>query len=255
MSDRSVFRLDGEVALITGGGTGLGLAMARSMAAAGARVVIVGRREAVLREAVTAIGHDAIYMAHDVSEVKRVHELVAAVEKRAGAALSILVNNAGIHVKKWALETTEQEFNSVYQTNVMGAFALAQAVAPSMIAKKHGSILFIASMATLFGIPQVVAYSAAKAAYGGMVRALAVELSPHEVRVNAIAPGWIESDMSRKALAADPERRRRILERTPMRRLGTADDVAHAAVYLSSRAAQFVTGVVLPVDGGISIGF
>ena len=124
-----------------------------------------------------------------------------------------------------------------------------------MIARGSGSILFLASMASLFGIPQVVAYSAAKSAYVGMVRALATELSPHGVRVNAIAPGWIETEMTRKAMDGDPERKRKILSRTPMGRFGTAEDVGMAAVYLSSPAARFVTGVVLPVDGGASIGF
>lgn len=255
MTFDTAFRLDGEIALITGGGTGLGLAMAKCMAQAGARVVIAGRREDVLQEAVKAIGNGASYVVHDVMEVKRSRELVELAANKAGGEVTILVNNAGIHLKKWALDTTEEEFNGVLQTHVMGAFALTRAVAPGMIAKKHGSIVFIASMATIMGIPQVVAYSAAKSAFGGMVRALAVELSPHEVRVNAIAPGWIESEMSKGALASDPARERRILERTPMRRLGTPEDIGYAAVYLCSAAARFVTGVVLPVDGGISIGF
>lgn len=110
-------------------------------------------------------------------------------------------------------------------------------------------------MASLFGIPLVVAYSAAKSAYLGMVRTLATEVSPHGVRVNAIAPGWIESDMMVKALAGDPERSQKILDRTPMNCFGRAEDIGLAATYLCSPAARFVTGVVLPVNGGASIGF
>jgi gluconate 5-dehydrogenase len=110
-------------------------------------------------------------------------------------------------------------------------------------------------MASLFGIPLVVAYATAKSAYLGLVRTLATEVSPHGVRVNAIAPGWIESDLMRQALASDPERSQRILSRTPMNRFGTAEDIGLAATYLCSPAARFVTGVVLPVDGGASIGF
>ncbi len=110
-------------------------------------------------------------------------------------------------------------------------------------------------MASLFGIPNVFAYSAAKSAYLGMVRALATEVSPSGVRVNAIAPGWIETDMVRKAMAGDPARKRRILARTPLGRFGEPDDIGAAAVYLCSPAAKFVTGAVLPVDGGVSIGF
>src|SRR5581483_5229488 len=151
--------------------------------------------------------------------------------------------------------TTTAEFNSVLQTHVVAAFSLTRAVLPGMTERRHGSILFTASMASLFGIPLVVAYSAAKAAYLGMVRSLATEVSPHGVRVNAIAPGWIESDMMRKALDSDTGRTKKILGRTPMNRFGTGEDVGFAATYLCSPAARFVTGVVLPVDGGASIGF
>jgi len=124
-----------------------------------------------------------------------------------------------------------------------------------MIDRKHGNILFTASMASLFGIPNVIAYAAAKSAYLGIVRTLAVEVAVHGIRVNAIAPGWIESAMVQKAMDGDPKRKRKILSRTPMARFGEADDVGWAAAYLCSPAAKFVTGVVLPVDGGISIGF
>ena len=124
-----------------------------------------------------------------------------------------------------------------------------------MVERKHGTILFTASMASLIGIPLVVAYSAAKSAHLGMVRTLASELSPHGVRVNAIAPGWIETEMSRKAFAGDPARAQKVLGRTPANRFGVPSDVGWAAVYLASPAARFVTGVVLPVDGGVSIGF
>jgi gluconate 5-dehydrogenase len=180
--------------------------------------------------------------------------LIQRVKKRVGP-ISILVNNAGIHLKKTAIDTTPAEFNSVLQTRVVAAFSLTRAVLPQMVKQKHGNILFIGSMASLFGIPLVVAYSAAKSAYLGMVRTLATEVSPHGVRVNAIAPGWIESDMMVKALAGDPERSQKILDRTPMNCFGRAEDIGLAATYLCSPAARFVTGVVLPVDGGASIGF
>jgi len=124
-----------------------------------------------------------------------------------------------------------------------------------MVERKAGNILFTASMASLFGIPLTVAYSAAKSAYTGIVRTLAVEFGVHGVRVNAIAPGWIESDMMNKALSGDPARKAKILGRTPLHQFGQAEDIGWAAVYLSSPAAKFVTGVVLPVDGGVSIGF
>lgn len=162
---------------------------------------------------------------------------------------------AGVHLKKLAVDTSPEEFLTVMSTHVIGAHALTQALLPGMIQRKHGSVIFIASMASLFGIPKVVAYSAAKSAYVGMVRTLAAEVSADNVRVNAIAPGWIDSDMMRQALAGDPARRDKILGRTPMGKFGDADDIGWAAVYLCSPAAKFVTGVVLPVNGGVSIGF
>lgn len=255
MTARQAFSLEGETALITGGGTGLGFGIATCMAAAGARVVLAGRREEELAKAAAAIGVSASYVVHDITELDRAGELAAAAEKSAAAPISILVNNAGIHIKKPAVETTSAEFQSVLTTHVCAAHALSNAVLPGMMNRGHGSILFTASMASLFGIPLVLAYSAAKSAYVGMTRALATEVSPHGIRVNAIAPGWIESPMLLKAMAGDENRKNKILGRTPMARFGNPEDIGWAAVYLASPAAKFVTGVVLPVDGGVSIGF
>ncbi len=251
---KNPFSLKGEVALITGGGTGLGFGMASCLAEAGARVVLVGRRADVLKEAAKKIGRRTIFEIHDVTRLDAAAELVRRVEDRAGG-VSILINNAGVHLKKPAVETTPAEFNAVLQTHLVAAFSLTREVLPGMIKCKHGNVLFTASMASLFGIPLVCAYSSAKSAYLGLVRSLATEVSQHGVRVNAIAPGWIESDMMRKALSGDPERSKKILGRTPMNGFGKAEDIGWAATYLCSPAAKFVTGVVLPVDGGASIGF
>lgn len=248
------FSLQGQTAVITGGGSGLGLGIARCFVQAGAKVVLAGRRADVLKRAAEELGDAAVWEAHDVTKLDEAGEFIERVIRRVGE-VSILVNNAGVHLKKTALETTPAEFNAILQTHVVAAFSLTRAVLPGMISCRQGNILFTASMASLFGIPQVVAYSAAKSAYLGMVRSLATEVSPHGVRVNAIAPGWIESDMMRNALDADPERSKKILDRTPMHRFGTAEDIGWAATYLCSPAARFVTGVVLPVDGGVSIGF
>lgn len=249
------FSLEGEIAVITGGGTGLGLGIATCLAAAGAKVVLVGRREAELSAAAAGIGAAASYVAHDITQLDKAADLVGAAEKASGGPISILVNNAGIHIKKPAVETTPEEFQSVLTTHVCAAHALTRAVLPGMIARKHGSILLTASMTSLMGMPLVIAYSAAKSAYVGMTRALAAEVSPDGVRVNAIAPGWIESPMLRKALSGDEKRSNKILSRTPMARFGEPEDIGWAAVYLCSPAAKFVTGVVLPIDGGASIGF
>lgn len=248
------FSLEGETALITGGGSGLGLGIASCFVEAGAQVVLVGRRREVLEEAATGLGDAATWVTHDITELDQAEALVERVAKRVGD-ITILVNNAGIHLKKPAVDTSPDEFQAVLQTHVVAAFSLTRAVLPAMTARRHGSILFTASMTSLFGIPLVIAYSAAKSAYLGMVRSLATEVSGQGVRVNAVAPGWIDSDMLRQALSGDPDREKKVLDRTPMNRLGDPQDIGWAATYLCSPAAKFVTGVVLPVDGGASIGF
>lgn len=252
--DTKSFRLDGQTALITGGGTGLGLGMAKCFVASGARVVLVGRRREELEKARATLGKNSFALVGDVTKLDTAAKIIDDAEKVAGP-VSILVNNAGVHLKKPAVETGDAEFANVIQTHVFGAFALTREAGKRMVARKSGSILFTASMTSLMGIPLVVAYSTAKSAYVGMVRSLASEWGTQGVRVNAIAPGWIESDMMQKALSGDPARAAKILGRTPMNRFGEADDIGWAAVYLSSPAAKFVTGVVLPVDGGAAVGF
>lgn len=240
--------------LITGGGTGIGLAVARAMHAAGARVVLVGRREPELAAAVASLGVGASYAVHDITQLDAAGALIERITKDNGPITS-LINNAGIHLKKPAIDTTPEEFQKVLTTHILGAHALCRVVAPGMMARKHGTIIFMASMASLFGIPQVIAYSAAKSAMIGMLRTMATEFSAHGIRVNAIAPGWIETEMSRKAMEGDPARRTKIIGRTPMAKFGDPSDVGWAAVYLASPASKFVTGAVLPVDGGASMGF
>jgi len=245
------FSLKGETALITGGGTGLGLGIATCFAEAGAKVVLVGRRADVLEKAAAKIGKAAFVERHDVTKLDGAETLVKRAEQRAGP-ISILVNNAGVHLKKPAVDTSPAEFETVMQTHVAAAFSLTRAVLPGMIERKHGSVLFIASMTSFLGIPLVVAYASAKSAHLGMTRPLAAEVARHGVRVNAIAPGWIESDMLRQALSNDTARTKKILDRTPMNRFGAVEDIGLAATYLCSPAAKFITGVILPVDGGAS---
>lgn len=248
------FSLSGETALITGGGTGLGLGIARCFVKAGARVVLIGRRVEVLEKAAQSLGEAAIWESQDILKLDQVNGLINRVAERIGH-ISILVNNAGIHLKKSAIELSSEEFLSVLQTHLVAAFNITRAVLPGMIERRHGSIVFNASMASLIGLPLVSAYAAAKAGHLGPMRSLATEVSGYDVRVNAIAPGWIESDMMRSALNGDPGRRAKVLGRTPMDRFGDPEDIGWAATYLCSPAAKFVTGVVLPVDGGASIGF
>lgn len=250
----NAFRLENELAIITGGGTGLGLGMAECFVAAGARVVLVGRREAVLADACKSLGEAASYQAVDITDFDRTDRAVEKIKASVGDP-SILVNNAGMHLKKPAVDTTADDFRYVLETHVIAAHHLSRLVLPGMIERQHGSLLFTASMASLVGLPQVIAYSAAKSAYLGIIRTLATEVSKDGVRVNGIAPGWITSPMLDKAFDSDPERARRVLSRTPMGRLGEPTDIGWAAVFLCSPAAKFITGTLLAVDGGASIGF
>lgn len=252
MSD--AFRLDGQLALVTGGGAGLGLAIARAMLDSGAGVVVTGRHEDTLRKTSQELGERAHYVVHDVTDLPAIPALIEGIERRYGA-VDILVNNAGNHLKKPAAETSDAELAGVIATHLSGAFALSRECGRRMMARERGSIVLILSMAALFGIPQVSAYTVAKSGLLGLARSLATEFSPRGVRVNAIAPGWIDTAMTRAAHQGDPVRRAKVLQRTPLGRLGDPSDVGYAAVYLCSPAARYVTGVVLPVDGGASIGF
>ena len=248
------FRMDDEIAIVTGGGTGIGRAIALALAGAGAVVVITGRRREPLQKTAAENPSHIIPMEFDVTDMEGAEDFARAVEKEVGDP-AILVNNAGNHLKKPGGEVTVDEFRNVLDTHLLGAHALTCAVLPGMRARRHGVILYTASMASLFGIPNVLAYSAAKTAMLGVVRTMAVEYGGEGIRVNAIAPGWIDSDMTRNATQRDPARMERIIQRTPLGRFGDAEDVGLAALYLASPAGKFINGVCLPVDGGVSIGF
>jgi NAD(P)-dependent dehydrogenase (short-subunit alcohol dehydrogenase family) len=243
------FRLDGRTALITGGGDGVGLGVARAMTAAGARVVLAGRREEVVRDAAATLGGEATAVALDVSDLAALSEAVV----RLGP-IDILVNNAGNHAKAPALEHGDAEFAAVLDVHLRGAFALTREVARDMAARDGGAVVFISSVNALIGLPAAPGYAAAKAAQLGLTRALAAEWAPLGVRVNAIVSGWIDAGMSQRIFEADPARGERVLRRVPMGRFGSVEDVGRAAVYLSSPAAAYVTGTALPVDGGALIG-
>ena len=241
--------LEGKLALITGGGTGIGLGIAKVFVENGARVLITGRRKEPLEQACDALGENADFKKFDITDLRSVSGFVADVEKKNGA-IDILVNNAGQHLKKYAVDTTDEEFLKIMETNLMGVFSLTRECAKPMLARGGGSIILISSMAGLFGIDRVVAYATSKTGILGMMRTLVTEFSAKGVRINAIAPGWIYSEMMQNALDNDPPRKSKTLGRIPMKRFGQPADIGHAALYLSSDAANYVTGVVLPVDGG-----
>ena len=255
MKEDNPYSLTGETAMITGGGTGIGLGIANCMLKAGAeKVILVGRREEVLAQAVAGLDSRASYIVQDITDIDRMEAFRDRVAAEHGVP-TCLVHNAGVNVRKPSVEMSDAEFMSVFDVHVRGSLAINRVFVPAMLENRSGSILLIGSMAALMGLPDVSAYSIAKSAMHGMVYSLTAEYAPQGVRVNAILPGWIESKMALDAFEADPKRREKVFGRTPMDRLGRAEEVGHAAVFLASPAASFVTGALLTVDGGASTGF
>ncbi len=243
-----------QVAIVTGGGSGIGLAIAEKFIKGGIETVIVGRDEEKLKKAKDKLGEHCYTMSCDVSKLETLPGLVKKVAEQFGQ-IDILVNNAGINMKKDLTEVTDEDFQQIITTNLCSVFALSREVVKEMLKKGSGSIINISSMAAQYGLPRVIAYSASKTAIDGMTRAMAVELSPKGIRINAIAPGFIETDMTAKALNSDPERKQKVFGRTPMGYMGKPDDIGEAALFLATDSSKYITGVVLPVDGGNSIGF
>jgi NAD(P)-dependent dehydrogenase (short-subunit alcohol dehydrogenase family) len=243
-----------KIAIITGGASGIGLAIAKKFASNGIHTILVGRDKTRLKEASSGLGKNSDYFSYDLSNLDGIPGLIQEIINKHGR-IDILVNNAGINLKKPILFVTDEEYQKVILTNQTSAFCITRAIAGFMKEQGKGCVLNISSMSAIYGIPYIVAYTASKAAIEGMTRAMAVELSPMGIRVNCIAPGFIRTNMSSVALDKDPERKGKVLSRTPMGRLGRPEEVANAAFFLVSDEASFITGVVLPVDGGNSIGF
>jgi NAD(P)-dependent dehydrogenase (short-subunit alcohol dehydrogenase family) len=243
-----------KIAIVTGGGSGLGFAIAQKFTENGITTIIAGRDIDKLNNAKAKLGDLCYALPCDVSNLATVPAFVENVIQQFGQ-IDILVNNAGINMKKEFTEVTDEEFQNVITTNLCSVFAMSREVVKQMLLKGSGSIINISSMAAQYGLPKVIAYSASKTAIDGMTRAMAVELSPKGIRVNAIAPGFIYSAMTEKALDSDPERKAKVFGRTPMGIMGQPEDIGEAALFLATDKSKYITGVVLPVDGGNSIGF
>jgi NAD(P)-dependent dehydrogenase (short-subunit alcohol dehydrogenase family) len=246
--------MNNKVAIVTGGGGGIGLAIAKTFVEHDIRTIIIGRDQEKLKTACEQLGPLSHALCQDLNDLPSLPVLIKKIIDKHGR-IDILVNNAGIHHKKDLTAVTDEEFQRVLFTNVSAIFSLSREVVRYMEEAGSGVIINISSMAAQYGIPKVIAYTASKSAIEGMTRAMAVELSPKGIRVNCIAPGFIATDMSEKALNGDTERKQKILSRTPMGRLGDPADVGDAALFLALEGAKYLTGVVLPVDGGNSIGF
>jgi len=250
-----MFDLNGKVAIVTGGNGGIGLGMARGLARAGARVVVVGRNAAKSGVAVgelTALGLDALAIEADVCSEGDVATLIAQTVERCGR-LDILVNNAGINIRKPAQDLALDEWRSVLDTNLTSAFLCARGAYAPMKRAGGGKVINIGSMMSIFGASFAPAYGASKGGVVQLTRSLATAWAANNIQVNAVLPGWIDTELTRTARQQVPGLNERVLARTPAGRWGGIDDMAGVAVFLASAASDFVTGTAIPVDGGYSV--
>jgi 2-dehydro-3-deoxy-D-gluconate 5-dehydrogenase len=250
-----VFDLKGRVAIVTGGNGGIGLGMARGLASAGARVVIAARNTGQSRSAVedlAAHGGEAVAVEADVADERSVARLFATTQER-WARVDILVNNAGINVRKPVHELALDEWRRVLDTNLTSAFLCSKAAYPAFKAVGRGKIINIGSMMSLFGASFAPAYGSSKGGIVQLTKSMAVAWARDNIQVNAVLPGWIDTELTQNARREVPGLHDSVLRRTPAGRWGGIDDMAGVAVFLASAASDFVTGTAIPVDGGYSV--
>ena len=248
------FSLSGRVALVTGAYRGLGFAIARGLARAGAAVVLNGRKADALTAAARTLADEGLAVGtsvFDVTDSAAVRASIAAIAAQ-HHGVDILVNNAGIQRRHPMVDFPESEWNEIIATNLTAPFLVSQAVLPGMIERRRGKIIHIASLMSELGRPTVVPYTAAKGGVRQLTRGMAVELAPHNVQVNAIAPGYFATEMNR-ALLDNAEFDAWVKKRTPAGRWGQPDEIAGLAVFLASSAADYMTGQMLVMDGGMSV--
>ena len=249
------FDLKGKVAVVTGGNGGIGLGMARGLAAAGASVVVAARdraKSATAVKSLEALGAQAFAVEVDVSQESAVAAMVQAVADRFGR-LDILVNNAGINIRKSPETYTLDEWRRILDTNLTSAFLCSKAAYPHMRKAGGGKIINVGSMLSIFGASFAAAYGASKGGIVQLTRGLASAWAKDGIQVNAVLPGWIDTDLTVQARKDVPGLHDRVLARTPAGRWGVPDDLAGVAVFLASPASDFITGAAIPVDGGYSI--
>ena len=250
-----LFDLTGKVAIVTGGNGGIGLGMARGLAYAGATIVIVGRNQpksAAATEEIKKTGGKAIAIEADVTDRNAVKDVIAGTVREFGR-LDILVNNAGINIRKPPQDLAAEEWDSVISTNLTSAFLCSQAAHPAMKAAGGGKIINIGSMLSIFGASFAPAYAASKGGIVQFTRSCACAWAPDNIQVNAILPGWIDTELTQRARQEIDGLHDKVLARTPAARWGASGDFAGIAVFLSSAASDFVTGTAIPVDGGFSV--
>jgi 2-deoxy-D-gluconate 3-dehydrogenase len=250
-----VFDLKGKVAVVTGGNGGIGLGMARGLARAGARIVIAGRNEAKSRTAVRELegaGAEALALTVDVTDEAGVTRMIERTLERWGR-LDILINNAGTNIRKPAHDYSLAEWHQVLDTNLTSIFLCSRAAYPALKAGGGGKVINIGSMMSIFGASFAPAYGASKGGVVQLTKSLAIAWAPDNIQVNAVLPGWIDTELTVRAREQVEGLHENVLRRTPARRWGTIDDMSGIAVFLASPASDFVTGTAIPVDGGYSI--
>lgn len=249
------FELTGRVAIVTGGNGGIGLGMARGLSQAGASVVIAGRDKAKNAKATAELreaGARAIDVIADVTQQESCRALVAAAVQAFGR-LDILVNNAGVGIIRQPQDYTLAEWDTVLATNLSSAFLCAQAAYPEMLRAGGGKVINIGSMTSIFGAAFAASYAASKGGIVQLTKSLAAAWAQDKIQVNAVLPGWIDTDLTRGARAELPGLHEAVLARTPAGRWGVPDDLAGIAVFLASPASDFITGAAITVDGGYSV--
>jgi 2-dehydro-3-deoxy-D-gluconate 5-dehydrogenase len=248
----SSFNLKGKVAIVTGGNGGIGLGMAQGLADAGANIVIAARDTQKSTAAVASLGKRgvcAIAVSCDVTDAASVTAMVAATTKEFGR-VDILINNAGINIRNPVHEMALEDWHKVMDTNLTSAFLCCKAVHPEMKKSGGGKIINIGSMLSLFGTAYAPAYGASKGGIVQLTKSLAVAWASDHIQVNAVLPGWVDTDLTRQARKVIPGLNERILARSPSGKWGSIDDFAGIAVFLASAASTFITGAAIPVDGG-----
>ena len=246
-----LFDLSNKVAIVTGGNGGIGLGMARGLAAAGATLAVVGRNAEKNQIAVDELGANARAFVADVTNAAEVDEMVSEVVKSFGG-IDILINNAGTNIRKRPEDLSESEWHHVLDTNLTSALLCSKACYPEMKRRGGGKILNNGSMTSLFSSPWLTAYGSSK---GGMVqftRGLATAWAEDNIQANCFLPGWIDTDLTRRAREQNPDLHQQVLTRTPADRWGEINDMSGIAVFLASAASDFVTGTAIPIDGGFS---
>jgi 2-dehydro-3-deoxy-D-gluconate 5-dehydrogenase len=247
----AAFDLSGRVAVVTGGNGGIGFGMAQGLMEAGARIVIAARNLEKSAAAAAALGPDACFVALDAANPQSCREAIAAAARRHGR-LDILVNNAGMSIRKPAEDYTQEEWHRVLDTNLSGALWCCQAAYPLMREAGQGKIVNIGSMMSWFGAGYAVPYAASKGGLLQLTKSLAVAWARDNIQVNAVLPGWIDTELTQMARQQVAELNERVLMRTPAGRWGVPADLAGIAVFLAAPASDFVTGAAIPVDGGYS---